>query len=167
MLFVILQIGSIVYAQIDPAAFPYTSSANITIALQVIPLVGIPALGVGVLMIAGEFDLSVGANYVFSGMVMAKLADGGLDPFLAALACVLVGGGIGALNGVITLGLRVPSFITTLGTTGVWVSAALLINSSSIPFTQDSSFFARVTSGDIDVVPAEVLWFVGAAVVFG
>jgi simple sugar transport system permease protein len=41
----------------------------------------------------------------------------------------------------------------------------LLINSSSIPFAPDSSF-ARITSGDIDVVPAEVLWFVGAAVVF-
>jgi simple sugar transport system permease protein len=165
VLFVVLQIGSIIYAQLEPDAFPYTSSANVSIALQVIPLVGIPALGVGVLMIAGEFDLSVGANYVFSGMAMAKLADGGLDPFLAALTCLAVGAGIGFVNGVITLGLRVPSFIATLGTTGVWASAALLINSSSIPFAPDSSF-ARITSGDIHVVPAEVLWFVGAAVVF-
>jgi simple sugar transport system permease protein len=165
VLFLILQIGSIVYAEIDPDAFPYTSSANISIALQVIPLVGIPALGVGVLMIAGEFDLSVGANYVFSGMVMAKLAAEGLDPFVAALACLAVGAGIGFLNGAITLAFRVPSFITTLGTTGIWASAALLINSSSIPFTPDSSLFGRITSGDIDVVPAEVLWFLGAAVI--
>jgi simple sugar transport system permease protein len=165
VLFLVLQIGSIVYAQVDPAAFPYTSSANISIALQVIPLVGIPALGVGVLMIAGEFDLSVGANYVFSGMVMAKLADGGLDPFVAALACLAVGASIGLLNGVITLAFRVPSFITTLGTTGIWASAALLINSSSIPFAPESSFFTRITAGDIDVVAAEVLWFVGAAIV--
>jgi simple sugar transport system permease protein len=166
VLFLVVQIGSIVYGLIDPDAFPYTSSANVSIALQVIPLVGIPALGVGVLMIAGEFDLSVGANYVFSGMVMAKLAEGGLDPFLAALLCLLVGAAIGSINGLITVGLRVPSFITTLGTTGVWMSAALLINKSSIDFAPDSTFFAHLTAGDIGVFPAEVLWFIGAGVVF-
>ena len=166
ILFLAVQIGSIVYGLVDPEEFAYTSSANVSIALQVIPLVGIPALGVGVLMIAGEFDLSVGGIYVFSGMAMAKLAEGGLDPFAAALLCVAVGGAIGSLNGLITVGLRVPSFITTLGTAGVWTSAALLINSSSISFVPESSFFAHLTSGDIGVVPAEVLWFAGAAVVF-
>jgi simple sugar transport system permease protein len=166
VLFLAVQLGSIVYGLLNPDSFAYTSSANVSIALQVIPLVGIPALGVGVLMIAGEFDLSVGGTYVFSGMVMAKLAEGGLDPFAAALLCLLVGGAIGSINGLITVGLRVPSFITTLGTAGVWMSAALLINSSSIPFAPDSSFFAELTSGDIGVVPAEALWFVGAGIVF-
>jgi simple sugar transport system permease protein len=166
VLFLVVQIGSIVYGLINPHSFPYTSSANVSIALQVIPLVGIPALGVGVLMIAGEFDLSVGANYVFSGMVMAKLAKDGLNPFAAALVCVAVGGAIGTLNGLITVGLRVPSFITTLGTTGVWTSLALLINNSSIDFAPSSSFFAHLTSGDIGVVPAEVLWLIAGGVVF-
>jgi simple sugar transport system permease protein len=165
VLFLVLQIGSIVYGLLNPDSFPYTDSANVSIALQVIPLVGIPALGVGVLMIAGEFDLSVGANYVFSGMVMAKLAGEGINPFAAALVCLAVGASIGSLNGVITVVLRVPSFITTLGTTGVWASAALLINSSSISF-EPSQAFADLTAGDIGEVPAEVLWFIGAAVVF-
>jgi simple sugar transport system permease protein len=151
---------------VNPDEFPYTSSANVSIALQVIPLVGIPALGVGVLMISGEFDLSVGGNYVFSGMVMAKLAENGLDPFAAAAVCLAVGATIGAFNGLLTVGLRVPSFIVTLGTAGVWTSAALLINSSSIPFEPASSFFAQVTSGDTGVVPAEVLWFIGAGIFF-
>ena len=166
VLFLAVQIGSIVYGLVSPDAFAYTSSANISIALQVIPLVGIPALGVGVLMIAGEFDLSIGGIYVFSGMAMAKLAEGGLDPFAAALLCLAVGGAIGSINGLITVGLRVPSFITTLGTAGVWTSAALLINSSSIPFLPDSTRFAELTSGDIGVVPAEVLWFIAAGIVF-
>jgi simple sugar transport system permease protein len=99
-------------------------------------------------------------------MVMAKLAENGLDPFLAAGMCLLVGSAIGALNGLITVGLRVPSFITTLGTTGVWLSAALLVKNHSIDFTPDSSTFVHLTSGDIGVVPAEVLWFIGAAIVF-
>ena len=166
VLFLAVQLGSIVYGLANPDSFPYTSSANVSIALQVIPLVGIPALGVGVLMIAGEFDLSIGGIYVFSGMVMAKLAEGGLEPFAAAFVCLAVGGAIGSINGLITVGLRVPSFITTLGMAGVWTSAALLINSSSIPFAPDSSFFADVTSGDIGVVPAEVLWLIGAGIVF-
>jgi simple sugar transport system permease protein len=166
VLFLVVQIGSIVYGLIDPDAFPYTSSANVSIALQVIPLVGIPALGVGVLMIAGEFDLSVGGNYVFSGMVMAKLAENGLDPFAAGVVCLAVGATIGALNGLLTVGLRVPSFIVTLGTAGVWTSAALLINSSSISFEPTSAFFAQLTSGDTGVVPAEVIWLIGVGIVF-
>jgi ribose/xylose/arabinose/galactoside ABC-type transport system permease subunit len=164
--FLITQIGSIVVGIVSPDTLPYTSHANVSTALQTIPLVGIPALGVGILMISGEFDLSVGANYVFSGIVLAKLVSSGTDPFLAALACLAVGAGIGLINGIITIGLRIPSFIVTLGTTGVWVGGALLINGSgSIEFLPEASLFNSLTSGNIGVIPAEFLWFVGLGLV--
>ena len=49
------------------------SNPNATVMLQAIPELGIASLGVGLLMIAGEFDLSIGANYTFSAVVMASL----------------------------------------------------------------------------------------------
>lgn len=72
ILFLIVVIASVIYGLISPSTFAFNSFANIQTALYTIPIdVGIPALGVGVLMVAGEFDLSVGVNFVFSSIVMA------------------------------------------------------------------------------------------------
>ena len=165
-LFAVVQLGSLVYGALRPDALPYTSFANVQTTLEAIPLVGIVALGVGVLMIAGEFDLSVGANYVFGSIIMAKLAESGTGPFLAAAAALCAGVGIGLLNGAITLRLRVPSFITTLGTAGIWTAATLLVNGSgSIAFEPDSALFSSLTSGNVGVLAAEFGWFVVIGVV--
>jgi simple sugar transport system permease protein len=61
VVFVVIQIVCIAAALIMPTSFRYLSGPNISVMLQAIPSLGIVALGVGVLMIAGEFDLSVGA----------------------------------------------------------------------------------------------------------
>ena len=160
-LFLAVQAGSIIYGLVRPDALPYTSFANVQTTLEAIPLVGIVALGVGVLMIAGEFDLSVGANYVFSSIVIALLVQDGMDPFLATALGLATGTGIGLLNGVITLGLRIPSFITTLGTAGIWSAGALLINGSgSIAFDPSSGAFETLAAGDAGVLVAEFGWFV-------
>lgn len=161
VLFTVVQVASIVYGLVRPDALPYTSFANVQTTLEAIPLVGIPALGVGLLMIAGEFDLSVGANYVFSSIIAAKLVASGNDPFLAAAAALAVGVGIGLINGVITVGFRVPSFITTLGMAGVWTGAALLVNGSgSTEFEPHSGLYNSLTGGNVGVVAAEFVWFV-------
>jgi simple sugar transport system permease protein len=113
IIFLIVQVISVIYGLISPNVFAYNSFANIQTALYTIPIeVGIPALGVGVLMIAGEFDLSVGVNFIFSSIVMAQLAANGLNVWVAALIGLVIGTGIGLLNGVITLRLKIPSFIT-------------------------------------------------------
>src|SRR5258708_20603450 len=116
MLYLVIQLASVVYGLISPDNFAFNSFSNIQNALYTIPIeVGIPALGVGVLMIAGEFDLSVGINYIFSSIVMAQLATNGMNVWLAALIGLLIGTGIGLLNGVITLRLKIPSFFPPLG----------------------------------------------------
>src|SRR5437879_7819550 len=116
VIFVILQLISVIYGLIRPNVFAYNSLANIQTALETIPIqVGIPALGVGVLMIAGEFDLSVGANFIISSILMGQFVTNGLNVWLSALIGLVIGTGIGLLNGLITLRLKIPSFITTLG----------------------------------------------------
>src|SRR6266571_2193363 len=89
-----------------------------------------------IFLIAGEFDLSVGANFIFSSILMAQLNTNGLSVWLAALIGLAVGTGIGLLNGVITLRLGIPSFITAL------------------------------TAGNLGVFPADFLWFVVLAIAF-
>lgn len=167
ILFLVVQIASVIYGLISPDTFAFNSFANIQNALYTIPIeVGIPALGVGVLMIAGEFDLSVGNNFIFSSIVMAQLATGGMNVWLAAAIGLLIGTAIGLLNGLITLRLGIPSFITTLGTSFFWLAATFFVHGeSSQPFTPDPAF-AALTAGSVGVFPATFLWWVVLAIAF-
>src|SRR5438093_3982659 len=83
---------------------------------------GILAVAVALLMIAGEFDLSVGSILGFSGMVIMVLvtptSGGGFGWTLwpaigVSLALALL---VGAFNGAIVVATKLPSFIVTLGT---------------------------------------------------
>jgi len=89
---------------------------------------GIAAVGVTFLMIAGEFDLSVGSNFAVAGILLALLTTNlGWSPFSAIPLVLGVATAIGILNEVITLGTRIPSFITTLGTMMFWRGIALAV----------------------------------------
>lgn len=73
------------------------------------------AVGACLLMIAGEFDLSVGSMIGFSGIVIALLSvTWGLPIWLAILVAFVVSIGIGALNGYLVIRTGLPSFIVTL-----------------------------------------------------
>src|SRR5437764_3803015 len=112
IIFLIVQVISVIYGLISPNVFAYNSFANIQTALYTIPIeVGIPALGVGVLMIAGEFDLSVGVNSIFSSILRARRATNALNVRLAPFIRLLSGNVIGLLNRLIALRLNLPSFI--------------------------------------------------------
>jgi simple sugar transport system permease protein len=165
VLFAVLQVASIVWALLRPNSFAFLTSANLTIAFQTIPLLGVVALGVGLLMIAGEFDLSVGANYIFSSVVMAQLSyTDGMSVWLAALIGLGCGLGIGLLNGVITIYLKIPSFIATLGTMGIWEAAILFVHGATEQSFSPSGAFNTLTNGSIGIVPAALIWFVALAV---
>jgi simple sugar transport system permease protein len=80
-----------------------------------LPEVALVAIGVTLLMICGEFDLSVGSVFALMPMTMAVLMIDGW-PFWAAIGaglgvCIL----IGLANGIITIRFGIPSFIVTLG----------------------------------------------------
>ncbi|MFQ5907040.1 MAG: ABC transporter permease, partial [bacterium] len=64
-------------------------------------ILGIIVVGVAMLMIAGEFDLSVGSNFAVASFVFALTMGAGIAPLLAMLLAVLISALLGALNGVI------------------------------------------------------------------
>lgn len=95
----------------------FLSMASIASIASVSTEMGILALGATILMIAGEYDLSIGSNFALSGMIFALLTTTyNVSPFLAFLAALTAGLCIGLINGLVTLSTRIPSFITTLGT---------------------------------------------------
>jgi simple sugar transport system permease protein len=137
VMYLVAQIACVVGALLYPDGFRYLSEANISVTLKSIAPLGIMALGGGVLMIAGEYDLSVGAVYSFVAIVCATItnslngdisAEGAsaLAPFAAMLIALAIGTAIGILHASITLRFNIPSFITTLGGMLLWKGATLL-----------------------------------------
>jgi ribose/xylose/arabinose/galactoside ABC-type transport system permease subunit len=84
---------------------------------------GIIAIGVTMLMIGGEFDLSVGSVLGISGLTFFGLMTGQfppgspqLDPLTAAILTLVFAAFLGFLNGIILIRTKIPSFIVTLAT---------------------------------------------------
>ncbi|WP_322092851.1 ABC transporter permease [Paraburkholderia bannensis] len=87
---------------------------------------GVLAVPVGILMIAGEFDLSVGSVVGASSMVVS-IGNGyyGWPIWVAIVAALLVGAFVGLVNGLITVKTGLPSFIVTLAGLFIVAGAAL------------------------------------------
>ena len=76
---------------------------------------GVIAVGAALLMVAGEFDLSIGSMIGFGGMLLAvPCLYWGWPVWLAALFAIGVACTLGALNGWLVVRTGLPSFIVTL-----------------------------------------------------
>ena len=85
--------------------------------LNVAANIGIVALPIGLLMIAGELDISIGAMIPAGAMTIAIVSGHYGAPIIVGIACSLaVGVIVGLINGVLTVRTAVPSLIVTLGT---------------------------------------------------
>jgi ribose transport system permease protein len=98
---------------LEPA---FLSGRNTRAILNVVSFVGIIAVGQTILLISGEFDLSVGSVAGLSAVVAGKLMTAAALPVpLAILGGLGVGAALGLLNGLIVVRLGIPAFIQTLG----------------------------------------------------
>lgn len=87
------------------------------------------AVGMTLLLISGDFDLSIEGQVAVIAMICAKLImHKGFDPVWAIVFAPLIGIAFGLFNGV--LSIRIPSFIVTLGTLVITRGIALIINNS-------------------------------------
>jgi simple sugar transport system permease protein len=120
--------------------------------LAFLPETAIVAIGVTLLMISGEFDLSVGSVFALTPMTMAVLMVAGWGFGAAFAAGLLVAAAVGLVNGWITLRFEIPSFITTLGM--MFMARSLTV-----------VFISYVGPGDL--LRASFLWFVGIAIAVG
>jgi ribose/xylose/arabinose/galactoside ABC-type transport system permease subunit len=122
---------------------------------------GIIAMAMTVLIVAGEFDLSVGAIYAVTGVVTGFLATRlGLDIWLAATAGMAAGLLLGFLNGLLIATTRINSFIATLSTMMVYRGIAMVLSQGQpISFKLDffMDLFGRAELGGM--LPVPVLWF--------
>jgi D-xylose transport system permease protein len=110
----------------------FLSSENLTnLGLQ-ITAVGLISVGIVYVLLLGEIDLSVGAVSGLAAAVMAVLnVKHGWNPYLAIFAAILVGTGIGLLQGFLFSRFGVPSFVVTLAGLLAWQGALLEVLGST------------------------------------
>jgi ribose transport system permease protein len=92
----------------------FATGANIYTVLEGFAFTGLVALAIGITIIAGEMDLSVGSMAAVAGVIAVSFA--GLGLIFAVLLAVLVTATLGALQGVAIGLLRIPSIVFTVGT---------------------------------------------------
>jgi ribose transport system permease protein len=119
------------------------------------------AIAVLIPLACGEFDLSVGANANFTGIV-AILVQVNLhwNFVLSVLFSVLLGVLIGAVNGLIVVRLRVSSFIATLGMGSVLAALLIIVTGSAQPPPVTSkawSDFTQFSLGGTQIVVVYML----------
>lgn len=140
----VIAVTALVFACFSLTAPRFFTAANLIGILREASLPCILAVGMTYLLVAGEFDLSVGANYGFLVTVLAFLiALRSLSPWLAGLLVVLLGVGIGLVNGLLVTQVKLQSFIATLGTMAVLRGAANIV-SGGYPISahnEDSLFY--------------------------
>ncbi len=127
----IVVVALVVYFQAAAPAF--SSRDNLINISQITAPVAILAVGEVLLLVCGEIDLSVGFIFVLAPFLMHYLIDYyGVPPILAVVIALLMGGVAGLANGFITVTLRVPSFIATLGT-GFVLLGIMQVTSHDVP----------------------------------
>ena len=126
-------------------ASPYFLKANnfVNIGNQ-IAINLIIAVGMTLVITSGGIDLSVGANVALTGIVVALyFSIAGDNPymvFLGLLLGVVIGSGIGLVNGFIINQLNVPPFITTLGTMVAFRGLALVLSNGRVLYGMPKGF---------------------------
>ncbi len=146
----------------------FLSVNNVRGFLGLLPETALVAVGVTLLMISGEFDLSVGSVFALMPMTMAVLVVAGW-PFWAAVAVgLLLCAFIGFLNGWLTIRFDIPSFITTLGMLFMARSLTVVISGGFPPRIKPGEVPSWIFVGFVDdggLIRASVLWFIAIAIV--
>ena len=142
--------------------------------------VAILGLGLTLVIVSGEIDLSVGAMYGLASNALAVIwILGGVSVYAALPLALLIGAFVGFINGVLSTACRIPSFIVTLGSYNLLYGLSLLITSATTfnPAYPPEGY--NVGPGEIGFftglthqvgphqVSVEILWMAAASVVVG
>ncbi len=139
----------------------FLSARNLSNLVLQIAVLGTLAIGMVIVLILGEIDLSVGAIAGVSAATMAiAVSNHGWSPAVGIILALLVGAAIGFAHGAIITAFAIPSFIVTLAGLLVWqgVQLALVGDGGEIPIRDP--FIRGIAS---TYVPVPAGWAIAAA----
>ena len=138
-------------------------------------LTGVVTIGITLLMIAGEFDLSVGPMMAMGAFLYARNTVEGGNPFLAVLLALLIPGIMGAFNGFVVIRTGIPSFITTLSTMFMFRGVVWIFSGGQMFQTIEKVLIYDIFNGRMGFLADAVkganfrtaaLWWIGLVLLF-
>lgn len=170
----IAMIALIIFFSLTSDVF-MTAKNWINIVRQV-SLLGIMSIGMTMVIISGEFDLSVGSTFGMAGMLIGTFATVAGLPIWLSIVLGLAGGfAIGLANGVLVTFGKIPSFIVTLGMLNIARGIALVITNGLVVVMNEKTvadaenlqnFFYYGGGGKIGQFPIMIFFFL-AVIIFG
>jgi simple sugar transport system permease protein len=162
---VVITIGLFAYFTIR-AGSTFTDSLSLSSAAGYAGPIGAIAVGEVLLLVLAEIDLSAGQVFLFAPWVEYWLHNAGLPVAVAILLALAACCGVGAFNGLITVRLNVPSFVTTLATNFILFGLVLIYSNMTqatpIPLSASPGFSGQLMGSWLW---SEILWVVAITIV--
>ena len=143
----------------------FASWLNVTNILRAAAPVGVAAVGQTIVLIGGNFDLSIGSTAGLTGLITAVLLHNGLGAPETIVLVLLIGMGLGLVNAVVVGIIRINPIIGTLGTGSVFYGAAVLAT-KGVPQVYPREGLTFLVTKRLGIHPS-VFVYIGALVLFG
>jgi ribose transport system permease protein len=157
----------------------FLTEKNLISVLRQSSYIGIMAVGMVFVISMGDIDLSVGALLMFVSVTMSVLFRDGYSPIVAIVAGLALATFCGFCNGLLSVTLRIPTIIATLGTLSIFRGLGLVVSGGS-PVSIDREitngwFFTRLGEKGLNIwmsawamfAVALVGWFLFNQTAFG
>lgn len=138
-------------------------------------LTGVVTIGVTLLMIVGEFDLSVGTMMAFAAFLYGFNSTEGGNPIVALLLALLGPALMGTFNGLVVVRTRIPSFIATLSTLFIFRGLLWVFSTGQMFQTIEEPAIYGLLNGRLSVIADAIkganfrtaaLWWIALIIVF-
>ena len=157
---IVVAIILVVYFQASNQNF--LTQDNIRTVSQFAAATAIISAGEVMLLICGEIDLSAGMVFAFAPFIMFFSYQAGLPIWVAIIFGLLASAAVGLFNGLVTVLLKVPSFITTLGTLFLLEGITLTISNGFPALTPNVGAFNQVFGNS---PYSEIIWAIAIVIV--
>jgi simple sugar transport system permease protein len=131
----------------------FLSLVSLTNILTIASIKGIFVVGVAMVIISGEFDMSVGSTLAVASYVFALTLESGVSPLLAMLLALGVSALLGLINGLIVTKTGIPSFIATLGTLLAYRGIARALGGGNFAsYSGEKPYLFTILNGELEFI---------------
>jgi ribose transport system permease protein len=144
----------------------FTSTRNLKNVFLIQPVgLGLASLGQAFVVISGGIDLSAGAAISFMSCIIAGVMKSvpNISPVWVIFLFIIMGAGIGAINGFIVVKLKVTPIMATLATMNILNGLTLFYTTKTIG--DIPSAFRFLSDGRILGIPFSTIWFLAVLII--
>ncbi|CAN5765370.1 ribose ABC transporter permease [soil metagenome] len=149
----------------------FFTERNIGVMLSQVSMIAITGVGMTMLLIAREVDLSVGSLQAFAGVMAMQSLNSSSNLIVGVLVALLVGAGVGLVNAGATLALKINSFIVTLAMMQILRGLAYTSTNAAVQNDHKLPAFRQIFNGALIEspirIPNPVLIMIVIFIVFG